>query len=788
MIETREISGFILTRHWQDRRSGIELVLWLSTQYGPVKVLLDKQESIFFIAQIDVSKAQQLLAREIGWRCSDLELKDFSGNSISGFYFSNQKTFYRARDQFAANDITVYEADIEPSNRFLMERFAKGSVLLRGVIKKAGGYLRMENPALVGEEYSPRLKVVSVDIETAINQIELFSIGIYAVANGKATELVLMVGQSDIQLPEYLHFYPDEKSLLTEFLNWLNEYDPDIIIGWNIINFDMRYLQRIADKYRIPFTLGRESGEITWRSQDDESNRYQLQTTGRVVLDGIQLLREATYRFESFSLENVSRELLKEGKLLHDDDRGQAIGRLFETNKVALAQYNLRDCQLVWDIFEHTSLIDFAVARSHMTGLAVDRMGGSVASFDNLYLPQLHREGFVGPNASKQLTTSPGGFVMNSQPGIYNNVLVLDFKSLYPSIIRTFTIDPMGLALAKIGEVAGADVVPGYLDAEFARNRHILPAIIAQLWSRRDEAKASGDVAMSQAIKVIMNSFYGVLGTPACRFFDARLASSITRRGHEILQKTRDFIEQRGYPVVYGDTDSVFVWAKDSEDEVDARRVGQELSQSLNNWWNEYLQTEYNVESILEIEFETLYTKFLMPTVRGSNHLGSKKRYAGVVNTGQGPSVVFKGLENVRTDWTAIAREFQMELYRRIFFEQPYKEYIVETVRVVAAGECDEKLVYRKRLRKKLEDYVRNIPPHAQAARLGKERGVSEPRRGDWIEYVITLQGAEPAGLAQASLDYQHYIDNQLAPVADGILHFLNESFTQLTGDQIDLF
>ena len=109
-------------------------------------------------------------------------------------------------------------------------------------------------------------------------------------------------------------------------------------------------------------------------------------------------------------------------------------------------------------------------------------------------------------------------------------------------------------------------------------------------------------------------------------------------------------------------------------------------------------------------------------------------------------------------------------------------------MRAVAEGECDQQLVYRKRLRKKLEEYERNIPPHVQAARLAKERGLSEPRRGDWIEYVITLQGAEPANATHAPLDYQHYIDSQLAPVADGILHFLDVSFAQLTGDQIDLF
>lgn len=787
MLENRELSGFILTKQWRDRRSGLELVLWLSTEQGPIKVVVDKQESVFFIAFNDVPKALELLAGEEGWRHQNLELRDFSGAKVTGFYFLSQRTFYRARDLFDTKQLDIYEGDVGPLNRFLMERFVKGSIRLRGPVNESLGCARMDNPALTGVEYTPKLKVISVDIETAIDTIELYSIGVYAESSASVTELVFMVGQASDDDPHFLSFYPDQKSLLLAFLDWLHLYDADVIIGWNVINFDMRYLQRIADKFRIPFTLGRERSEVSWRSLDDEGNRYRMEAAGRVVLNGIELLREASYRFESFALQNVSRELLGEGKLLHGDDRGKQIGGLFKNDKLVLAEYNLKDCRLVWDIFEHTSLLDFAVARSHMTGLAMDRMGGSVASFDNLYLPRLHRQGFVAPNASKDLIASPGGFVMNSQPGIYNNVLVLDFKSLYPSIICTFAIDPMGLALAQMGELDDSDMVPGYLDATFSRSRHVLPNIISELWQRRDEAKTSGDGAMSQSIKIIMNSFYGVLGTPACRFFDARLASSITRRGHQILQKTREFIEQRGHPVVYGDTDSVFVWARDAADEQAARDIGHELAGDLNQWWTGLLKEQYEIESILEIEFETLYSKFLMPTVRGSDK-GSKKRYAGVINTSEGPSLVFKGLESVRTDWTAIAREFQMELYRRIFFDEPFKDYILKTVAEVSDGCCDEKLVYRKRLRKKLDDYERNVPPHVQAARLARERGLAEPRRGDWVEYVITLGGAEPTAAAQAPLDYQHYIDSQLAPVADGILYFLDISFAQLTGNQIDLF
>jgi DNA polymerase-2 len=393
----------------------------------------------------------------------------------------------------------------------------------------------------------------------------------------------------------------------------------------------------------------------------------------------------------------------------------------------------------------------------------------------------------VAPNASSEHTASPGGFVLDSTPGIYDHVLVLDFKSLYPSIIRTFFIDPLGLALGVSGQLAEEQTVPGFLDAHFAREGHILPALIEQLWRQRDEAKACGDAPLSQAIKIIMNSFYGVLGTPGCRFFDARLASSITRRGHQILGRTRDYIEESGHRVIYGDTDSVFVWIQEAQTYADAQSAGRQLERDLNAWWRESIRREFDLESVLEVEFETHFKRFLMPTVRGSDK-GSKKRYAGVVAGKEGDRLVFKGLENVRTDWTRLAREFQEELYRRIFMQEAYEDYVKAVTARVLAGEEDQQLVYRKRLRRRLDDYQRNVPPHVQAARLSGERGLPVPARGDWVEYVITTSGAEPAAQAQAPLDYQHYVDRQLAPVADGILGFVGSSFSALTDKQIGLF
>ncbi|MDX1269753.1 MAG: DNA polymerase II, partial [Oceanisphaera sp.] len=372
-----------------------------------------------------------------------------------------------------------------------------------------------------------------------------------------------------------------------------------------------------------------------------------------------------------------------------------------------LAAYNLEDCRLVWDIFEQTRLLDFLRLRSQLTGLELDRVGGSVAAFTQVYLPHLHRAGFVAPNlpAGGGLA-SPGGYVMDSRPGLYRHVLVLDFKSLYPAIIRTFRIDPLGLVLGLKEE----DAIPGFRGARFSRRRHFLPAIIERLWQERDQAKRERDAPRSQAIKILMNSFYGVLGSGGCRFYDTRLASSITLRGHEIMQQTACWIEAEGHEVIYGDTDSVFVLLTGHHDEHTASGEGQRLATLMTEQWRQQLATELQLDSCLELQFERYYARFLMPTIRGQEQ-GSKKRYAGLSIKKGKAELVFKGLETVRSDWTPLAQQFQTELYRLVFDDQDPSDFIRQTLAQTLAGERDSELVYRKRLRRPLAQYVKSQPP-----------------------------------------------------------------------------
>jgi len=292
---------------------------------------------------------------------------------------------------------------------------------------------------LSASRYHPALKVLSLDIETSMDLRQLYSIA--ALTDEQA--IVFIVGECEpYDATTTIVSCQSERDCLQQFLQWFHQSDPDIIIGWHVVQFDCWVLQKMADRLQVPLSLGRAKQRAYWRQDSDNEHRHYISLAGRVVLDGIELLRTAFYTFDRYSLQHVAEQVLGKGKLIESDDRGAEITDLYHRDKQKLAAYNLQDCQLVWDIFKKLDLLNFAIERSHLTGLALDRSGGSVASFDYAYLPRLHRAGYIAPNLGELQSTivSPGGYVMNSTPGLYRHVLVLDFKSLYPSIIRTFNI------------------------------------------------------------------------------------------------------------------------------------------------------------------------------------------------------------------------------------------------------------------------------------------------------------------------------------------------------------
>ena len=229
-------------------------------------------------------------------------------------------------------------------------------------------------------DYRPTLRLVSLDIETTAHG-ELYSIAL----EGCGQRQVYMgpANGGDAPLDFDLEYCVSRPQLLERLNAWLERHDPDAIIGWNPVQFDLRVLQKHAERYQIPLRLGRGGNLLEWREHGFKQNHFRR----RRRPPDYRRHRSAEIRhrnFPSFSLEYVSQALLGEGKAIDNPYQRMAeIDRRFAEDKPALARYNLKDCELVTRIFAKADLLNFLLERATVTGLAADRSGGSVAAFSH---------------------------------------------------------------------------------------------------------------------------------------------------------------------------------------------------------------------------------------------------------------------------------------------------------------------------------------------------------------------------------------------------------------------
>lgn len=762
--------GFLLSIDWRDAPEGLELRLWAASEEGPLCATLTRQEAVMFVERGVEARAA---------RRAEVSLQTLQGTPVDALYFRTQRALIDERDRLRALGRSTYESDLKPSSRFAMERFLRGDVFFEGPSVHRDSVRLFKNPVVTAAPAGTvDFRVLSIDIETDGWDGPVLSVALV----GPSSEHVLMVGSQPSDDPR-LRFFGSERALLVAAFEAIRREDPDVIVGWNVVDFDLRCLEQRSAAYQLPFAVGRHRSLARVHGERSSQSAPRAQVPGRVVVDGVGALKNASMAFERYTLDFVAQAVLGRGKRIDSTkDTLTEIRRMWKEAPFELSAYNLEDARLARDVLKKTRLLEFLIARERLTGLMLDRLGGSVAAFDALYLPRLHRKGLVAGDVgmASNASPSPGGHVLEGVPGFARNVVSFDFRSLYPSIIRTFQIDPFGLARP------GADPIPGFAGASFARNGAILPEILSVLHEARTKARIAKDETLSTAIKILMNSFYGVLGTPGSRFFDSRLASSITLRGHEIIERTRQFFEERGLRVLYGDTDSLFVELGSTLSEREAARVGEGWAAQVNEWWQETLRREHGLSSFLELRMDTYFPRFLMPTLRGSER-GSKKRYAGLAMAPDGKrSVVVRGLEAVRTDWTPLAREAQRELLQRVFDEEPWQEWLVALSQDVSEGRVSvDRLTYRKRLRRPVEAYD-SVAPHVKAALLMTQEDEEQPVAE--VEYVMTTHGPQPLRQRSAPVDFDHYLEKQLAPALDVVLQALGTSFARVAGRQLDLF
>ena len=725
-------------------------------------------------------------------------LEAFDGREpLVALSFANWRDLGAARRRLEEAGILSPDADLKPADAFLIQNRIKGHIEIEGEARPGRLVdLVFPEPRIHAVSDSRvALRVASIDIETDVESGAILAAAMVIGEQGTARALAAAPDDPG----EGIFFHESEAALLGAFLDDIRKADPDVLTGWNFLDFDFPRIAERCAFFGIPFAISRGDEEAKFFPASNDvgtAGFYGRRRSaaalvpGRQVLDALRIFRSgpkgwSAGRREGFTLEAVANSVLGEGKLVSASgaEKIAELKALYQNDPLRFSQYCKRDAALVLEILDKTGLFKLTAERASLTGVSLDKAWTSVVSFERIYGMELRRLGIAPPalDPRRSVSGAAGGTVLEPASGLFHNVAVFDFRSLYPSIIRTFNIDPLSYerTLARTDTKANEkDLIIAPNGATFLRERGILPGLIETYTEARRKALEAGDEEASFVYKILMNSFYGVLGTPASRYGRSELAGAITSFAKKWLYFSRDWFERAGRRVLYGDTDSLFVETGlgDGASYHDFIEWGKSRAAQINAAIKEEALREYGLESFLDLRFEKAYRRFMIPPLRGSDEgRGRAKGYGGhLLADDGGLSVEVKGMEAVRSDYTPLARRVQIELLELVFSgcpEAEFANYVSKIISDLRRGLLDGELVYRKRLARAPETYTASTPPQVKAARaLGWKN-----RRGS-VEYVWTTDGPQPSSdearrpLAHAPLDYDHYASSQVLPAVRSIV------------------
>lgn len=707
------------------------------------------------------------------------------------------------RDSLKAKGLKVYEADILFKYRFMSDKdlagqgwieVAEDSVANTNAVM-ADKKLEVRNVKPVEREEDVPLRMVAFDLECATG-------GSSRTPDPKRDPVILISmvfsepfkGQDHIVLGTRSYkgvlSAETEKEMLEKFMEIIQEYDPDVLTGFNINNFDLPYIVERMRSNSIRPILGRCRQKAVMCKKF--AARYRNYVTGRVIADSYELVKK-DFALQRYGLDFVADALLGEKK---EDVRHSEIEKLWrgtEKEYARLVEYCLKDSILAMNLIMKLNLMDKYKALSRVSGILLQDAlsGGEATRIENYLLREFNQKGYVFPIkpetvGSKQLI---GGAVLEPKKGLHSNVVVLDFKSMYPSIIRSFNICPTTLTRDRENSV---ETPSGARFLKKSVREGVLPVIVKHLMETRgrvkDEMRRVRSPEKKQllfakqwALKIMANAFYGYFGYARSRLYNLDIANAITSTGRKTILDTKKLVEERfGYEVVYGDTDSVFL-KLDTDDLDGMEKKSKEIIEFANS----------KLPKGIELEFEKVFKRFLPLT---------KKRYTAwsFVKGADGweEGIETKGIETVRRDWCPLVGKTVTEILNIVLKQDDIKkalDYFKGIVSKLVKNEIPIKsLVITKTMTKAAKSYV-GIQPHIELAKKMQARSpVDAPGVGDRIGYVIikgtqllSKRTEDPMYVIEHGLqiDSRYYIENQLLAPLERLFSALGVEKSQLLGN-----
>ncbi|MCX6776846.1 MAG: DNA-directed DNA polymerase [Candidatus Micrarchaeota archaeon] len=664
---------------------------------------------------------------------------------------------------------TTYEYNIPFTRRYIID---KGLVPLAMVEFEREGK-ELKKIVKIYDAPAVKLNTLAFDIETYNPQ------GAPRPAKDPAL-MISYAGESSGVLTtkkidrEFVHAYSNEKEMIEKFCELVKKMDVEILLGYNSSNFDLPYLKERATVLRTKLALGRDGSSFNL-SRRGMINKAKI--NGRIHVDIFHIIRflvtiGALKTFQRTLTEVYSEITGKKKKVVPKLeiwkywDEGSKCGEL--------ADYSLNDSVAEKELADRLLPMEFELSKLSKVPL-FDIVGSSTGTIvEQLLMNRAHWENMIVPNQPKEeeitaRAASPavGAFVKMPEPGIYDNLVVFDFRSLYPSIIISHNVDPSTLNC----DCCEKDAFISPVGHKFCKKKKgLIPSVLGELLEKRGEIKKKMKSlkpgteefiqfdARQQALKITANSFYGYLLYPRSRWYSKEAGESTTAWGRHYIQETMKKAEEAGFKVLYGDTDSLMLLLGDKKKK-DALEFVAEINSKL--------------PEKMELELEGFYTRGMFVSKKAEAK-GAKKKYAMIGEDGR---IKIRGFELVRRDWAGVAKEVQKQVLEAILKEgskDKAVKIVMDKIDELKAGKTPlSELVIYTQLKKGVDKYEINSPELA-AAKKAMEAGVPM-EEGSLVGFVITRTGnsisdkAMPADMAK-DYDAGYYIDHQVIPAVLKIL------------------
>ncbi len=792
--------GLLLDSDYLEWRDPPCMRLFVKTEKENFKVLDPHFRDYFFVLSTDPDDVRKTIEKmevdKDSEKISSLSV-DIVEKKLLGKKKNVLKVFVKKTSDISAlreeildipSVIETYEHDIPPARKYLIdhELTPMSGIEIKGELREE----REEKELITTKPPSPAGDI-EVDLHIACFDLETYNpegdprpkkdpIIALSLVDNRGLKKVITWKDFETDL-DYVEVVENEEQLIRRFVRLVEENDFDIITGYNTDLFDFPYLSERSDQYSIELNIGR--GDSNIRTHRRRFNTV-TEVPGRPHIDMYAMVdflsKIGAIKLTSYTLENVYEHMFDKRKLDFDHTKISEAWDHGGNNAVDLLRYALSDAEATMDVSLEIFPLVRELSRTVKQSLFdVSRMtSGQLVEW--LLISNAHKVSELVPPRpggreyqKRRKSTYIGGYVLEPEKGLFRNLVVFDFRSLYPTIIVTHNIDPamLNCDCCSLEERVKA---PG-LEYEFCQSkRGFIPETLDSLIEDRVKLKEemkdlSEDTreyaslnSRQWALKIIANSFYGMLGYARARWYSKECAESVTRFGRHYIKETIKLAKDEGFEVVYGDTDSLFC------------KVGSKSKDEVRDFLN---KVNENMPGIMKLELEDFYKRGLFI---------AKKRYAMINEAGK---IEVKGLEFVRRDWAALAKDTQEAVLEAILKDgSPEKaaEIVQNVTEDIKKGKVDlNDLIVHTRLKKPIDQYKARGPHVAAAERLESEG--EEVETGSTITYIVEKGSGSISDRAipvsqfeGREYDPDYYVHNQVLPAVFRVMEVLGYTEEEL--------